>query len=84
MLELSKAYTKALEDERTMSSEQKVLKNVGKQVTEWREGSLLQTLSLSLSLSQDPKRHLEEKVEGVLTTNITQSLGAMLDTVVFS
>ncbi|CAI8032378.1 26S proteasome non-ATPase regulatory subunit 14 [Geodia barretti] len=63
MLELSKAYNKALEDEKTMTSEQKTLKNVGK---------------------QDPKRHLEEKVEGVLTANITQSLGAMLDTVVFS
>ncbi len=34
--------------------------------------------------TQDPKRHLEEKVDTVLTANITQSLGAMLDTVVFS
>lgn len=33
---------------------------------------------------QDPKRHLEEKVDTVLTANITQCLGAMLDTVVFS
>ncbi len=33
---------------------------------------------------QDPKRHLEERVDVVLTANITQSLGAMLDTVVFS
>jgi 26S proteasome regulatory subunit N11 len=32
----------------------------------------------------DPKRHLEEKVDEVLTNNITQTLGAMLDTVVFS
>lgn len=63
MLELSKAYTKALEDEKTMTTEQKALKNVGK---------------------QDPKRHLEEKVDGVLTANIIQSLGAMLDTVIFS
>ena len=35
-------------------------------------------------LPQDPKRHLEEKVDAVLTANITQSLVAMLDTVVFS
>ena len=43
------------------------------------------TCSISLVLLlQDPKRHLEEKIEGVLTANITQSLGAMLDTVVFS
>ena len=32
MLELSKAYTKALKDEMTMTAEQKALKNVGKQV----------------------------------------------------
>ena len=47
----------------------------------------LSSFSLSLPPSlplQDPKRHLEEKVDGVLTSNITQSLGAMLDTVVFS
>ena len=37
-----------------------------------------------LLLPQDPKRHLEEKVDAVLTANITQSLVAMLDTVVFS
>ena len=32
---------------------------------------------------QDPKRHLEEKVEVLMTTNIVQCLGAMLDAVVF-
>eukprot|EP00095_Tigriopus_kingsejongensis_P001530 maker-scaffold214_size254108-snap-gene-0.13 protein:Tk01530 transcript:maker-scaffold214_size254108-snap-gene-0.13-mRNA-1 annotation:"26s proteasome non-atpase regulatory subunit 14" len=32
---------------------------------------------------QDPKRHLEEKVESLMTTNIVQCLGAMLDAVVF-
>lgn len=32
---------------------------------------------------QDPKRHLEEKVDILMTTNIVQCLGAMLDTVVF-
>ncbi len=32
---------------------------------------------------QDPKRHLEEKVEHVMTSNIVQVLGAMLDAVVF-
>ena len=32
---------------------------------------------------QDPKRHLEEKVDVLMTTNIVQCLGAMLDTVVF-
>ncbi|KAF0309460.1 26S proteasome non-ATPase regulatory subunit 14 [Amphibalanus amphitrite] len=31
----------------------------------------------------DPKRHLEEKVGTLMTSNIVQCLGAMLDTVVF-
>ena len=45
MLELSKAYNKALEDEKTMTSEQKALKNVGKQVRHF---------SLPLSLCFNP------------------------------
>lgn len=32
---------------------------------------------------QDPKRHLEEKVDNVMTSNIVQCLGAMLDAIVF-
>ncbi|XP_058805146.1 26S proteasome non-ATPase regulatory subunit 14 [Phymastichus coffea] len=32
---------------------------------------------------QDPKRHLEEKVDNLMVKNIVQCLGAMLDTVVF-
>eukprot|EP00118_Oscarella_pearsei_P010349 m.63108 g.63108 ORF g.63108 m.63108 type:complete len:310 (+) comp35145_c1_seq1:72-1001(+) len=32
---------------------------------------------------QDPKRHLEEKVNILMSSNIVQCLGAMLDTVVF-
>lgn len=31
----------------------------------------------------DPKRHLEDKVEILMTANIVQCLGAMLDTVIF-
>lgn len=32
---------------------------------------------------QDPKRHLEEKVDTLMSANIIQCLGSMLDTVVF-
>ncbi|CAG4942522.1 unnamed protein product [Parnassius apollo] len=32
---------------------------------------------------QDPKRHLEEKVDVLMSNNIVQNLGAMLDTMVF-
>jgi 26S proteasome regulatory subunit N11 len=31
----------------------------------------------------DPKKHLEEAVEGLFASNIDQALGSMLDTVVF-
>ncbi len=33
---------------------------------------------------QDPKKHLEQKVEDLLAKNIVQCLTAMLDTVVFA
>ena len=32
---------------------------------------------------QDPKRHLEEKVDQLMGSNISQSLGAMISSVVF-
>lgn len=32
---------------------------------------------------QDPKRHLEEQLNGVMMSNIVQTLGAMMNTVVF-
>ena len=63
MVDLTKAYHKALDEEEGMTKEQLAIKNVGK---------------------QDPKRHLQEKVDVLMTTNIVQCLGAMLDTVVFS
>jgi len=31
----------------------------------------------------DPRRHLQEKVESLMTSNIVQCLGAMLDSVIF-
>ncbi len=62
MLELAKAYNKAVEEEGKLTPEQLAIKNVGK---------------------QDPKRHLEENVDVLITNNIVQCLGAMLSTVVF-
>lgn len=32
---------------------------------------------------QDPKRHLEEKVGSLMSGNIVQCLGAMVDTTIF-
>ncbi|RWS24811.1 26S proteasome non-ATPase regulatory subunit 14-like protein [Leptotrombidium deliense] len=60
MVDLAKAYTKALGDEDRLTKEQLVVKNVGK---------------------KDPKRHLEEKVDVLMTNNIGQCLGAMTSNV---
>ena len=40
-------------------------------------------LAIKNVAKQDPKRHLEEKVDVMMTTNIVQCLGAMLDAVIF-
>ena len=42
-----------------------------------------QQLAIKNVGKQDPKRHMEEKVDVLMSTNIVQCLGAMLDTVVF-
>ncbi|KAF7494218.1 26S proteasome non-ATPase regulatory subunit 14 [Sarcoptes scabiei] len=43
----------------------------------------LQQLAIKNVGKQDPKRHLEENVDKLMTNNIVQSLGTMLSTVVF-
>ena len=49
--------------------------------------SLRQVRALQLEIKNvgkvDPKRHLEEKVDVLMTNNVVQCLGAMLDTIVF-
>jgi len=42
-----------------------------------------QQLAIKEFGERDPKRHLEEKVDILMTTNIVQCLGAMLDAVIF-
>lgn len=46
-------------------------------------GKLCHSLIDYIFIFQDPKRHLEEHVDVVMTSNIVQCLAAMLDTVVF-
>ena len=48
------------------------------------EGMTPEQLAVKNVGKQDPKRHLQEKVDVLMTTNIVQCLGAMLETVVFS
>ena len=51
-----------MEEEETLTTEQRAIKNVGK---------------------QDPKRHLEAKIDDLMSNNIVQCLAGMLSSVVF-
>lgn len=62
MLELAKNYSKSVDEEGKLTSEQMEVKNVGK---------------------QDPKRHLKEHVDILMTNNITQCLTAMVNSIIF-
>merc|ERR1711998_386078 len=43
----------------------------------------MEKLALSNVGKQDPKKHLQEKVDNLMASNIGQTLGAMLDTIIF-
>ena len=62
MLDLTKQYNKAVQEECKVDLDKLVVKNVGK---------------------LDPKKHLEQDVEQLMADNIVQTLGSMLDTIVF-
>jgi 26S proteasome regulatory subunit N11 len=62
MVELAKAYNKAIQDEEKLSKDKLVVQKVGK---------------------LDPKKHLEQDVEKLMASNVVQTLGTMLDTIVF-
>lgn len=62
MLELAKAYNKAVQDEDKVSKEKLLVQKVGK---------------------IDPKKHLENNVEKLVSNNVVQTLGTMIDTIVF-
>jgi 26S proteasome regulatory subunit N11 len=62
MVELAKAYNKAIQDEEKLSKDKLIVQKVGK---------------------LDPKKHLEQDVEKLMASNVVQTLGAMLDTIVF-
>ena len=54
-----------------------------KQALEDEDTMTKEQLAIKNVGKQDPKRHLEEKVDQVMTSNIVQTLGAMLDTISF-
>ncbi|XP_065843547.1 26S proteasome non-ATPase regulatory subunit 14 [Oscarella lobularis] len=69
-------------NEKTVKEMLKLAKDYHKYVEE-EEKLTPQQLAIRNVGKQDPKRHLEEKVNVLMSSNIVQCLGAMLDTVVF-
>ncbi|KAI8620586.1 JAB1/Mov34/MPN/PAD-1 ubiquitin protease-domain-containing protein [Chytriomyces sp. MP71] len=83
-----KDWTKGLTltnfDEHSCSNEESVKKMLS--LSELYNKSVVEESSMTVDQlntrhigKQDPKRHLEDKVEEVMTTNIVQCLGSMLD-----
>jgi|ERR1712000_72171 len=69
-------------NERTVGEMLKLAKAYNKSVEE--EMTLTkEQLAIRHTGKQDPKRHLQEKVSVLMSDNITQCLGAMVDSVVF-
>lgn len=87
-----KRWTKGLQltdfDEHQKKNEETVLHllELAKSYDKWLEEEDTKTaeeLTVMHVGKLDPKKHLEQSVEELMTANISQSLGAMLDTVVF-
>lgn len=72
----------AARNERTVEGMLKLAKQYNKRVDEER-GKTQEELVVANVGKIDPKRHLEQSVEDLMTENISQSLGIMLGTVVF-
>lgn len=69
-------------NEKTMKDMLELAKAYNKRLEE-EETKTAEELAVINVGKKDPKRHLEASVEELMTRNITQSLGVMLDTVVF-
>ena len=42
-----------------------------------------ETLAIENVGKQDPKKHLKDSVDSMMASNISQCLGAMIDTIIF-
>lgn len=69
-------------NETTVSEMLDLAKNYNKALED-EEKMTPEQLAIKNVGKQDPKRHLEEKVDTLMQNNIVQCLGAMLDTIVF-
>lgn len=81
-LKTNDAVQHASQNEQTMSTLLDLTKQYGKRLEE-EEGKTPEEIT-QLSVGKiDPKRHLEQSVEELMTNNINQTLGQMLHTIVF-
>jgi len=69
-------------NEKTVNEMLELAKNYNKSLEE-EEKMTPEQLAIKNVGKQDPKRHLEEQVDVLMTSNIVQCLGAMMHTVVF-
>jgi len=81
-LTVKSAVSHAASNEETLKTLLDLSKQYHKRLEE-AEGKSTQDLTVMHVGKIDPKKHLELHVETMLTNNITQTLGLMLDTVIF-
>lgn len=81
-LKLEDYKTHEVSNEETMKSMLDLAKNYSKSIEE-EDIMTAEQLAIKHVGKRDPKRHLEETVDLLMTNNITQCLGSMLSTVTF-
>jgi len=69
-------------NQQTCTEMLQLVKNYDKALEE-EEKMTAEQLAIKNVGKMDPKRHLEEKLDVLMTNNVVQCLGAMLDTIVF-
>jgi 26S proteasome regulatory subunit N11 len=81
-LELTKFEQHQKDTERVVDKMLKLTQDYNERVQQ-EEGKSVEQILVDNVGKVDPKRHLEAQVAHLMTTNIIQCLGTMLDTVVF-
>jgi 26S proteasome regulatory subunit N11 len=81
-LTIKSAVAHANSNEETLKTMLDLAKQYNKRLEE-AEGKTTEELLVMNVGKIDPKKHLESNVEELMTTNISQTLGLMLDTVIF-
>lgn len=81
-LSIKNAVDHASNNETTITQLLELVKQYSKRLEE-EEGKTAAELVTFTAGKIDPKKHLETHVEELMTNNISQTLGIMLDTVVF-